>query len=1094
MATQMDLDLQNKISEALKKTFLDQERVNRSKEEHFKILEKIKGALGQEEAKTARRVEVLDKRRAKLLEGVDKKNFKRQSTVDKHTRKINREHKKGVRDIGKAVDEIRVKHEKVQDISERFNKTATRYITNEREYQKAIDYRIQQHEELLDLMKKEFNVSDEEIANAKKQARSESNIARIRKDLLEDVAPGIQPKEQYREDIRKRVSKMPQEDAARFAKDKKLELGKEMGSAVKGAFSRGGGIKGFLESAKAIGDVAKKNKVLTQEMKAMGGGAAKAAGTFGMLGTAMESLGRIGWIGLIISSVAAIAKAVNAANKLITGLNVSYTQMQGPTVAIKGVKDSMRVFTDALYNMQRNLDVGLNAEEVTGLFKAMAGGGMSLQGVGKRITGGYGEAVRTAADLSKDFGVDVSEMGGMIADQMINMNSSLKEVGDSFQTLSYDATIAGISSQKFYEATMAASDSLSYYGNYLKSSSALLKTFSQAGAMGFKEASKQAQSFMTLFEGMDATKRMGLITVAGEDKVRALLKERSETAGKEEQAAQDDINKLKEQAAVTVDAQAKAEVMRQIGAKEEERATKQRIRLATEAGAKGDIMAMQAALPYIADKSADLIQSALKSMKLDLFNPNDILAASKSIEQLTGLSSTAITEFATTMQVSLENAEKARDAIRDGLSAAKEGTAESLDKILSKYTDKIASGEAIDLSTVKEDLDAFVKAGNSIGMSTEQFVKNFETNAYLVSDAVRAAAGKTVLTKDDVKLAVGKNISKLPVFKMNEKDAKRRREEIRNQTMSYEKMLGITAESAKYMAAIAAGDIPGADAVNQAIIGTASSAAGILNFLLKTPETKTGEAREKDPVWQKAVTAQAELIKAQEEDRALRDKYNEAEKKAAQAKGRAHGAETKYGKNSKEWQAAQAEATKLELAKKSQKQANVGPLAKLQNTQIKLQKELDKKIKEGSYGGSTLDLLEAANKKLGRGAASATTESATSSPGYTPYSMSPAQVSPLITPTNEDHEALTDGFVKVKAGDLTIDSDSLAMGISAGAGQMTSKLIGPGGFSGTGTTVTVPISLTIGSVNGDVNDLVRKIQPAIEQSFTRMFFERDKKG
>jgi hypothetical protein len=91
-----------------------------------------------------------------------------------------------------------------------------------------------------------------------------------------------------------------------------------------------------------------------------------------------------------------------------------------------------------------------------------------------------------------------------------------------------------------------------------------------------------------------------------------------------------------------------------------------------------------------------------------------------------------------------------------------------------------------------------------------------------------------------------------------------------------------------------------------------------------------------------------------------------------------------------------------------------------------------------------------------------------------------------------DFLAESGGYVNVSKGDLVVDSNSLAKGMAKEKGMLAGTLINKmGGFEG--TTVTVPISLQIGSVNGDVDDLVKKITPAIEQSFNRMFFEQQKR-
>jgi hypothetical protein len=226
------------------------------------------------------------------------------------------------------------------------------------------------------------------------------------------------------------------------------------------------------------------------------------AGTINLLGMAFKTLGNMNWIALIIGGIVAAGKAVNEMDKFIKQYNQSFSKMYGPTIAIKNVRSSMKDFSDAVFNMNRNLKYGLKSEEIMGLFDALSAGGLSLGGIGKRVSGGYNEVIDQAIYLSKDFGVSMEDMGGMISEQMMDLRSSLGEVSGKMQSLAYDASVAGVKSTKFYEAAMAAASGLSFYGNYIDDASARLRDFVKSGAMGFKDAAKQAQALTDTFKNM----------------------------------------------------------------------------------------------------------------------------------------------------------------------------------------------------------------------------------------------------------------------------------------------------------------------------------------------------------------------------------------------------------------------------------------------------------------------------------------------------------------------------------------------------------------------------------------------------------------
>jgi hypothetical protein len=108
------------------------------------------------------------------------------------------------------------------------------------------------------------------------------------------------------------------------------------------------------------------------------------------------------------------------------------------------------------------------------------------------------------------------------------------------------------------------------------------------------------------------------------------------------------------------------------------------------------------------------------------------------------------------------------------------------------------------------------------------------------------------------------------------------------------------------------------------------------------------------------------------------------------------------------------------------------------------------------------------------------------------------------------------GYQYLQKGDLVIDAKSLARGMMGDRGEFVNKLNGfPGAGGGANEmgrladamiskmsqigsapqtpSINVPLSVTIGSLNGDTDDFLKKIGPAIEQTFNRMYFDKQKR-
>jgi hypothetical protein len=1071
----------------------------------------------------------------------------------------------------KILSQTQAKYSELLKLHDKYGQDGLFMIDTEKDLNDAIDYRIQKEKELVDLRLKAGDISQEAADAAKHKLSSPEAKKGFAGDIEAGAGGKRSPLMDYALTIRKRKGERAG-DIGKVGKEEKMALGKDVLSAMKDLKN---GPKGILSFVKAMSEVSAKNKVLNKEMLAMGQSSFKATGMFTMLGTAMKALGAIGWVGLLVSAVQAVAGAVNGADKLIKGLNTSFTQMQGPTVALKDVRKSMREFSNAVFDMDRNLKLGINSEDIMGLFQAMSAGGLSLQGVGKRVSGGYNEVITEAAKLSKDFGVEMSEVGAMISDSLVDLRSSMDDVNKSMQEMSYDATIAGVSSQKFYQATMAASDALSYYGNYLQSSSALIKTFSQTAGMGFKDASKQATDMMGTFANLDSTGRMKFIAIAG---VGESVKEFKAELGKAEAKGAainteiEDLGKAYAQAEKIGD-QAEMQRIRQAkAAKEEELARIENQKRLLKMGTSGDITQMQAALPAISAKLAKLTRESLEKAigpGVNLFDDSQFFKAQQFLKATGTYTEENATKLIQSYKTAYADTQKIADTTTNALGKLGTGSKKELQNILSGYKETIEKGDQIDYAALEKDLKAYIIAGGDIGTDVNTFMDNFQKNAYAVLGGVDNAVAGVKFNAVQIKDWSQKIIEEPITVSMSKEDRDKRIDKLVKNTMSFDKMIGITKESAAYMAAMASDGMLN-DKVQGAIIGTSLAANSILKFLLGgKKQEKTGEALKNDNSYKAILELQkkATFLQINRED--TQAKLDAAKNKWEKAKEKFEKEQTQenrkdvysafMAKDSLELSvssldkqiadlvkqqddlaksgnilvgsdqakvegsaAAQAEIKNLESMKKEQSEL----IGKTDAASKKRLAELDKQITAKGSTGTFTDVkqdwwknlipgfssLNAAYNLMGMATqkkiAVPTSGEMSGTPGVAPDLVRDkkaidwagrakagdlAEKGPLSIPKENDFKALTSGFAKLSAGDLVIDYKSLASGMSAGKGGLAGGLLGGASSMSSGTTVTVPITLHFGSVNGDVDDMLKKLTPAIEQSFTRMFFNSNKK-
>lgn len=472
-----------------------------------------------------------------------------------------------------------------------------------------------------------------------------------------------------------------------------------------------GAFKGTWESGK---ELTSSFKGLTGMMSAAGKGAGLFKGALNMLGMALKA----NPIMLIIGAIQMVASVVNDLDQMIKGLNKSYREMAGSPVLLKDIRGSMKAFNDAIFNLDRNMRLGLKASDINEFFKTMSTAGLSTEGVNKRI-GDFNQAIEQGFKLSREFGVSFSEMGQMMADQMLNLRTSLQDVSDGFKSMSYDAAVAGVQSQKFYQVVESASMSLSFYGNFLKSTSARLRDFVQTGTMGFKDASQTVQDLMNTYKGMGMDQRRAIVNIIGEDEMKKMFAERDTQMSK-------DIEKLEGEAAryEKTDPKAYAAAKMRLEAM---RGDQRNLREATRTG---DVTALGSMLEVLSDKVLDAAAKVLERTGVNFFK--DKAAAFVVLQQQFGwgidMVNKAFKKSNVTMDIMREHVDEFKKAM--GEAGSKATFKELSDKVRGFITDPTVSPyssfEAMS-KDVKEKLEARFGKGSKIATDMMSMLSTSES-------------------------------------------------------------------------------------------------------------------------------------------------------------------------------------------------------------------------------------------------------------------------------------------------------------------------------------------------------------------------------
>lgn len=850
---------------------------------------------------------------------------------------------------------------------------------------------------------------------------------------------------------------------------KKAEIRGAQLSTIRGMLSGGASIGDRLKGAQSLKGSSGEIKKLNEVIGATGGKAKGLASMFNTLGAAMNSLGKLGWVGLLISAVGAIAKTINTLDKFLKQYNQTFAKLQGPTVMMENISGEMNKFSDSIFNLQRNLKYGLKAEDISGMFQGVAESGMSLQGILKNVTGGYDAMIEESAKLSLNFGVSIQESGSMIGEQMTDLRSSIDEVSDSFKVLSYDASIAGIQSQKFYQATYAAAESLSYYGKFVEAASGALKKFQTQGGMGFKDAQKATQDLIGSFQNMDDNTRTMFINLTGGTKAYG------EIAGKELASVNKQIANntaalaLRKEALVDAiksgDTKKVEELKNRIAA--EETALQSLNKSATQwkgafdAAMRGSSQDLATYLPLFADDTAklmgDRLGEALRS-GLKIFE-GDERAIYESLSK-TGMSRDLAEKYVQSARMIKEEIDSLNVSMKDQIEGIETGKRSALSDILKTYAE---SGE-VDMNKLRSEIAPLLE-GTSIDMA--KFMDDFQKMPSAVSKLISEGYDVARLQSEAMAL---KDLQSLKVITgEGDKEQAKRLEDLVLNTRTIEDMVGIGKENAMYFAA----DMDITKLAAKATIGTAMNVGKIAGWVERIATGKKGGRTEDEfrkskdyeelgALVEKGVLIQSELQNTKDDKRKkeLEDKLKEVEEKKKKVGGDNQYLEGDFAAS------AMQKVTKL-YEDKVKAEKSIAVLQEKGKSQTG--EELRKTEKSIAY------LQDAINTRSG---------------GIVNVGATPVD-------KQQDYKAATGGYALLSKGDVVVNAKSMSSGIGGDigsfAGEAASNYIKSSRSYDTKSAPTIPVSISIGSVSGDPEEFIKRIKPAIEQAFERMYFEKQKR-
>ena len=993
-------------------------------------------------------------------------------------------YEKAMQDAIDGTDKLTTSTGGLKQVFEDIAKLDSSKISSQKDLNNITKARLDLMRQQLDIQEKSGIVSTDDANKLKDKLGMIEEMHTIQGDLLKQQVPDNL--ESLVNDLTKNAQELT--DPKKFKKDSTKELarsrtaaesrtgvslGKAQMDSLKTIFSGKSSFGDKLKAVKSHGAAGKDLEKLNEVMKLTGKGALGAGNMMKMLGSALGSLGKLGWVGLIVQAVTAVAKAVNELDKFLKGFNQSFAKLQGPTVLMKNVDKEMDNFTDAIFNLQRNLKYGLKSEEIIGMFQGVAESGMSLQGLLKSVEGGYGKMIESAAKVHLNFGVSMEEAGSMISEQMTDLRSSVDEASEAFKMLSYDASIAGIQSQKFYQATYAAAEALSYYGKFLTSASTTLKKFQEQGGMGFKDAQKQTQTMTNLFKDMDKNTRVAFMEMSGgiESYRKDFIKVQQDSE-KAMKTHSDNIAKKRkglEDAKSRGDQEAVNRLNDEIAAEEKQltNAEKRFAMASTAAKSNGQDMALYLELlsDKVGDKMGDYFAALKKNHGPDIFK--DSRAVLEHMKAVLGVSDEFAMQMIGTVQTTEVGLRRMAKDVKDLVSDLPDNKKSDFNKKVQDIIKNGMDGEVMNLNSIKEGLDKYGAETGKDMSSIYDYIQKYPT---AVSTLLEKGFDAFIRDIQNITLKELKNVEQV-TGETSSEEAKRLDDIVKN-THTIEDFIGINKENATYF--LAGVDVQKEAA--KAAIWAARSTSSILTWVQRIAkgDKKTGrteeEFRSSDDYKKLGQLMEEEIIVNKELASATvhSDRWAEltAKKKNIEEEKKRVAGDNLYQQD--ELVGSSAENVKKMYAEKEALNKRIADLeAQAANNTGEEKTRIEGMIK---------DLKGESQKKS--------------------YGIDILQTKPVEK--QKDFRAKSDGYARLSEGDVVVNDKGIASGIGgnygAFAGQASSKLMESmsSAMSG-GAAPQIPVTISIGSISGDPEEFLSRIKPAIEQAFERMYYDKQKR-
>ena len=300
---------------------------------------------------------------------------------------------------------------------------------------------------------------------------------------------------------------------------------KGAGGAASGAAKIGAGLLG--RGAAAAGGAAASGSGA--------GGAAMGAAATAMSGAATTLAAAAIPIALIAGTLAVVVKLMIDANAQAKELNKAFLDSAGAgdmmfTVMNDGseqLQSGLQGLRAAATDFVHNVRWGTVAEDMVKILASANAAGLTYKEMaadtGDLVNGmkGYLGVTELALRYSKLLGVDASELAGNIGEWSSDLGMGLKQLEESFSTVTKLAMESGFGVKRFYSMVQQATSGLGLYNNRIGETAKLLAT--TGDILGEQEAKDFLSTLQKGFSEDDYNARLKRVLLTGPKKIHKVL-------------------------------------------------------------------------------------------------------------------------------------------------------------------------------------------------------------------------------------------------------------------------------------------------------------------------------------------------------------------------------------------------------------------------------------------------------------------------------------------------------------------------------------------------------------------------------------------